>query len=720
MQIDITYDSSVNSAPSAFKTDIGIAVQYLESEFTNPVTISIDVGYGEIDGRSLQSDDLGESEWAQDVPESYTTVRNTLIAEGAPGASTLPISSPNQGTLYISPAEAKALGLSVNDGGIDGYVGFSSAPNTFSYADGAAPPSNEFYFIGSVEHEITEDMGRVSLINRSDQYSVTDLFRYSSPGVRDLTIGESGSTAYFSINNGTTNLGSWNDDPSNGDLADWYGSNIPNGGDDAFDDYSPAGVVNAFSSSDVTLMEALGWTGPAPTWTKIDGGTPTAMAGGDFEGLGSAQLAASETGGGTYIYEPSNGSWTKIDGGVYSLMAAGDFYGTSEGNNSNTDLAAYDPGVGTYLWQSGYGWTKIDNGTVTALAAGDFNGGTTAGVVASESGAGTYLWAYGVGWTKIDGGVYSMMAAGDFYGTSNGNAGNTDLAAYDPGVGTYIWSANAGWTKIDTGNATEYAAGNFLGTSNGNNNNADLAVYFPGSGTYIWSATGSWIKIDSGTATGLAAVDLNGNGQNELLAYFPNAGMYEWQSGVGWSKYDATSTLPATTQSPLFAEGNFQGGAVVDAAVGFTSTAGIWLDPPGVSSASAVPAPVTVGNGASVDLNTPSAAAVTFAGGSGTLQLDQSAAFSGTITGFGGQDQLDLTDIAFSANSTLGYSANSNNSGGGLTVSDGIHMANIALLGSYMASSFVTSSDGHGGTLISEAAQISSQATLLAQPHAPG
>jgi hypothetical protein len=47
-------------------------------------------------------------------------------------------------------------------------------------------------------------------------------------------------------------------------------------------------------------------------------------------------------------------------------------------------------------------------------------------------------------------------------------------------------------------------------------------------------------------------------------------------------------------------------------------------------------------------------------------------------------------------------------------------MANIALLGSYMASSFVTSSDGHGGTLIGEAAQITFQTTPLAQPHAPG
>ena len=35
-----------------------------------------------------------------------------------------------------------------------------------------------------------------------------------------------------------------------------------------------------------------------------------------------------------------------------------------------------------------------------------------------------------------------------------------------------------------------------------------------------------------------------------------------------------------------------------------------------------------------------------------------------------------------------------------LSVSDGTHTANIALLGNYMASSFVASSDGHGGTSV--------------------
>ena len=217
----------------------------------------------------------------------------------------------------------------------------------------------------------------------------------------------------------------------------------------------------------------------------------------------------------------------------------------------------------------------------------------------------------------------------------------------------------------------------------------------------------------------MTAVNLNANGQNELLEYFPSSGMYEWQNGTGWTKYDSTSALPANAQQAMFATGNFQGSSVVDAAVTFSGRGGIWLDPPaGSASSSGSSAPVTINNGATSDINAPSTAAVTFAGSSGTLQLDQSASFAGTIAGFTGQDQLDLTDISFSANTTLGYAANSNNSGGALTVSNGASTANIALLGNYIAASFVTVSDGHGGTLISEAPQISSQATPLAQPHA--
>ena len=53
---------------------------------------------------------------------------------------------------------------------------------------------------------------------------------------------------------------------------------------------------------------------------------------------------------------------------------------------------------------------------------------------------------------------------------------------------------------------------------------------------------------------------------------------------------------------------------------------------------------------------------------------------------------------------------------GAQTVGDGRHAASIALLGNYMAASFVTTADGHGGTLISEA-QAQSQPLLTNPRH---
>jgi hypothetical protein len=88
------------------------------------------------------------------------------------------------------------------------------------------------------------------------------------------------------------------------------------------------------------------------------------------------------------------------------------------------------------------------------------------------------------------------------------------------------------------------------------------------------------------------------------------------------------------------------------------------------------------------------------------------------VAGLRGQDAIDLADIGFAAGSTLGYSGNADNSGGTLSASDGMHTANIALLGSYMASSFAAASDGHGGTMISAAAQSTNETPLVTQPHA--
>jgi hypothetical protein len=77
---------------------------------------------------------------------------------------------------------------------------------------------------------------------------------------------------------------------------------------------------------------------------------------------------------------------------------------------------------------------------------------------------------------------------------------------------------------------------------------------------------------------------------------------------------------------------------------------------------------------------------------------------------------IDLSGISFGADTTLAYSVNNDNTGGTLTVSDGLHAQSVALLGQYMASSFVTASDGHGGTLITD--PPSNQQPLLTHPHA--
>ena len=238
MQINVTFDQSISSLPAGFVAAINYVVNYFDSLFTNNLTINIDVGYGEIAGQTLGSNALGESE-SNLVSASYSSLRSALHAQGAPGASTLPSSSPLSGSsIYDVSRSAGLRAVFKQRSSLDGYVGFSSTL-PFSYSATATPAANQYYFIGVAEHEISEVMGRISLLNRQPQdYSPMDLYRYSSPGVRDLTTGGSGSTAYFSINNGTTNLGTWNNQTSNGDLGDWYPSGPAPGGHDAFNDYS--------------------------------------------------------------------------------------------------------------------------------------------------------------------------------------------------------------------------------------------------------------------------------------------------------------------------------------------------------------------------------------------------------------------------------------------------------------------------------------------------
>ena len=260
--INITYDSSVADAPAGFEAVVASVVQFYESEFTNPITLNIDVGWGEIDGQTLASGALGESESFL-KSFNYSQIRAALVGNAASSnqlsaVSSLPSSAPVNGNFYLTLADATALGLYSSSTALDGYVGFSSSA-TYGYNDSSGVPAGDYDLYGVVAHEISEVMGRISLLATSNGYSDLDLFRYSAPGIRSFL----GTTsAYFSANGGNTDLNYFNSNPS-GDFGDWASS----AGNDAYDAFGGPGVVNAVTAADLTVMNVLGYnlaTTPAP------------------------------------------------------------------------------------------------------------------------------------------------------------------------------------------------------------------------------------------------------------------------------------------------------------------------------------------------------------------------------------------------------------------------------------------------------------------------
>jgi hypothetical protein len=122
----------------------------------------------------------------------------------------------------------------------------------------------------------------------------------------------------------------------------------------------------------------------------------------------------------------------------------------------------------------------------------------------------------------------------------------------------------------------------------------------------------------------------------------------------------------------------------------------------------------TISGAQTLELFGASAENITFSAGStGTLRLDAATSFSGTVSGLALGNALDLANVAYTAGMTVGYQPNTSGPAGGLLT---VGLANIALLGSYMASMFVASSDGQGGTMVVDPPPTSTmQSPILTQ-----
>jgi len=278
-------------------------------------------------------------------------------------------------------------------------------------------------------------------------------------------------------------------------------------------------------------------------------------------------------------------------------------------------------------------------------------------------------------------------------------------------INSGIFLANGGALHISvsgeiTGGTTEIGGAGAVFINNASSEN--VAFLAGSTGKLVLekatSYTGEISGFGANTSQSIDLTDLNFAAGAKIVSYVPNSGD---TSGV-------LTITDGTNTAKLQLEGTY---TLANFNIGTDGSGGTLLTDPPVVTQQPGNAPASIASGTVLEINTPDNGMVTFAGSTGTLWLDHPATFTGTVSGFKGQDVIDLPGIAFGAGTTLGYLPNSTQTGGTLSVADGALSAKIALLGNYIASNFALASDNHGGTMVvTEASHVATQ-SLLTNPH---
>ena len=258
LTFNLTYDSSTTNAPAAFFSAFQYAINFYQTNYTDPITINLQVGWGQINGQSLSPGNLGQSSTFQrsytfsQIKSAFST--DAKSASDATALAHLPVTDPTGGAPWVmSTAQAKAFGLLAgNATGLDGYIGFNTNA-AFTFDPNNRAISGKYDFIGLASHAITEIMGRYGLGQNgasSGRYSPIDLFRYLSAGTLDL-VPTNG--AYFSIDGGATVINTFNG-TGGGDLSDWAGATV-----DPYNHNITIGRKLVESPGDIIEMDVLGY-----------------------------------------------------------------------------------------------------------------------------------------------------------------------------------------------------------------------------------------------------------------------------------------------------------------------------------------------------------------------------------------------------------------------------------------------------------------------------
>jgi autotransporter passenger strand-loop-strand repeat protein len=427
----------------------------------------------------------------------------------------------------------------------------------------------------------------------------------------------------------------------------------------------------------------------AAGYTEI---TVESGAGVVLEGTASGMVIAD--GGAQSVYGSAVNS--VVSGNQY-VQIGGSAHGTTVAAGGEQDV--YGGGLATDTTIDGGTQTVFGVATDTTIASGGIqhvhnnvfstfvNDGGEQNVYIDGSATGTTINAGGL---QIDWGftITTTISGGHQF-----VFGSATLTTINSGVQTIQSGGTASDTTIHGGEQNVYSGGNAINTTM---DGGSQAVYGSAIQTIIDNGAIQYLHGTASFTTVNAGSQQNVYADGFATGTTINAGGYQLDWGA--------------------ASGTVVNGGVQDVfgnAIGTTVLAGAQHVQSGGSADD-----TTIGAGALAYVHAGGTIDdVVFAGPAATLVLDQASSFTGTLSGWQDYDSIALGDILFSDGVTsLSYAANGDNSGGTLTVSDGTQTATLSLLGQYSAADFALSSDGHGGTLISDPGVVQ-QAQFAAALH---
>ena len=316
----------------------------------------------------------------------------------------------------------------------------------------------------------------------------------------------------------------------------------------------------------------------------------------------------------------------------------------------------------------------------------------------------------------------------------------SDVQAHmtDDANGNAVIALGDGATITVTGvHATDLTSDNFVFDQEAVTTNAGVMTVNDGAmlpvggtidntGTIALGSTGDLTRFEvlvkSATLEGGGHVTLSDDSHNVIFGSTPDATLVNVDNTIAGAGQIGAGQLTLVNEGTIVASGanalvidtgthavvnsgtleaTGSGGLVIDSAV--ANTGNLWAnngnltihgDVTGAGSA-------TISGAATLEFGGASAENTTFAdGAAGTLKLDHAAGFTGTVSGFGAGETLDLADVLFNDHTTLSFTANDTGTGGTLTVSDGAHTAQVALQGNLSAGGFQLSHDQGSGTVV--------------------